>query len=322
MTWKNKILISLAAILVIVGFIVVIKYQHDTIEKQRQIETSLVEMKHLAEGITRADSRYATAAQVEQFAKEIGLKLDPIKDDLKKFGADVKTIQQIRVITKGYSATGLPSDKTEPKATTDPTVTDDKFGYLKSTQVLKLNEPTQKENVPFGEVKFNAWKEKPWDLRVHPRIYSVTNVLAQNDEGKHFAYSKFGVDVEGKHYDLQVTENKMVEELPSSKFRFNPTLLFSIDGGVYWSTPQFELNPNLQVALFSYSRTKQLPQWLFLGLGMGYSTQMQEVSFIMSPVNYNIAEHIPLIQNLYIGPSISVDIKGQFAILGGIRVSL
>lgn len=322
MTWQNKILISLAALLVIVGFVAIIKYQHDTIEKQRNIETSLIEMKHLAEGITRAQSQYATPKDIENFAKEIGIKLDPIRDDLKNLGADVKTVQQIKVITQGYSATGLPSDTSVAKNPTEPTVTEDKFGYLKASQVLKLNEPTGTANVPFGEVKFNAWKERPWDLIVLPRTYSVTNVLAQDDDGKHYAYSKFGVDVEGKHYDLQVTQNKMLEEMPSSKFRFNPTLLFGIDAGVYWSTPQFELNPNLQLALFSYSQTKQLPQWLFLGLGMGYSTQIQEVSFIMSPVNYNIAEHIPLIKNLYIGPSVSLDTKGNFAILGGVRVSL
>jgi len=48
------------------------------------------------------------------------------------------------------------------------------------------------------------------------------------------------------------------------------------------------------------------------------------ITFVFSPVNYNIAKVIPgkIVKNIYIGPSIAVDPHGNFSIFGGVRVGL
>ena len=99
-------------------------------------------------------------------------------------------------------------------------------------------------------------------------------------------------------------------------------MYLGVDAGAYVTRVGFEVSPNLQVALFSYGLTTNLPDWTFLGLGFDYATQQQRLGLILSPVNYNIAKHIPLIDNTYIGPSISLDTDKNVALLFGLRVGL
>lgn len=323
--WKWKLAEIIGVIVIISGLLVVIKYQHDSIKKQEEIQTSILDQKKVGDTV-RAEKSLATQEDLDNLATELDLNLDPIKADLKTLGANVQGIQVTKVITQGVVEKQVVSTTTEPRPVSEPvnpaTVGTDPFGYQKNTQDLKLEEPFSNQKVPFGTVKFSAWRDKPWDVTIDSRKYSVINILGQDDNGKHYTYSKFSVDVDGKTYDLDVSQNKLVEEYPENKFRFNPILSLGLDFGTYVSNPEFEMVPNLQVSLFSYGKTKVLPTWTFLGLGAGYEMNRKNLTFVLSPVDFNLGDVLPLIQNLYIGPTIGYDVKGNFSILGGVRVSL
>ena len=337
MNWKIQagIIISVIALFAAMAFI--IKTQHDSLQKQKSIEESIVAMKQLSDGIARNQAQYATKQDVEKFASDSGINLDPIKEDIKKLDANITAISVAVSNSSGYKGTNLQSTSTTPRTdlikseaklickdgTSLNCPNPDTFGYLNAEQNLDLNEPFGKDEVPLGKVGFSAWKQNPWELTIYPRQYHIGTVLAVDENNRHFAYSQFWIESDGKRFNVQINNANFVEEYPSPKFRFSPALFLGIDFGVIVNPPlRWEITPNLQLALFSYGKTKVLPSWTFVGLGVGYETQTKTLGFLFSPINYNLGDILPLINNLYVGPSIGLDVSGNFSILGGVRVGL
>lgn len=320
-------------IMLLAGLIFVIKTQYDISTRQAAIEKSVVEMKQIGDGIARSQAQYATKDDLEKFGKDLGLNLDLIQKDLDKLGADIKGINTILASTPGYHGNGLPSTGTTP-GNPPPTpvpcppggvcLNPDPFGYLSNTQILSLNEPfSSSVQIPFGETRFKAWKDKPWDLDVYPRNYAVTTVIGQDEEGRHYTYNKFTIETQGKKYDVPIKDAKFVEQFPESAFRFSPNLYLGLDGGVVVNpSPVAELTPNMQVSLFNYGRTKVDPDWTFVGVGVGYQTQNNRPSVVLSPINYNVGHQLPLINNLHVGPTVGIDTAGGVSVMAGVRVGL
>lgn len=320
-TWQ-KVAPTIGVIVLIVILLIVVKWQHDQLISQK--DTSALEMKQLRDDIVRAQTQYVSKEDIEKFAKNSNIDLVPIKEDLDKLHAQVKGISNITVKTPGYSGSNLPSSSVVAREGKPATVGYDPYGYLTNAQVLKLQEPlSNSKEVPFGEVQFKAWEPKPWGLQVYPRSYNVTSVLGEDESGKHYTYHKFTVTTNGETYPIQISDAKFIEEKPDSKFRFSPRLYLSVDGGGYvYPALKWEVLPSLEVALFSYGRTKVDPDWVFLGVGLGYASQAKSLGIALTPVRYNIAHHLPLVENLFIGPTVMVNTTGGFAVLGGIGVGL
>lgn len=337
MNWKWKLAIIVGVLLVIAALIFIIKYQRNIIERQQQMEQSVVEMKRLSNDIVRSQSKYATKGDIQALAKETGIALGPIKEDTKKLGAKIDGIMVVLARTPGSKQTNIGSTTTIPKpgeTTPGPTVTcpegtevecpnPDKYNYLKTTQKLELTEPfSNKVSIPWGNVSFSAWREKPWDLEIYPRKYSVVSVIARNKEGRLFVYNKFYIESLGEKFPVEIADSKLLEEYPTSSFNLNMRPYLGLDVGTHLNPVRWELTPNLQVSFFSYGKTLTEPEWTFLGLGLGYETQSDVIGFVVSPVSYNVAKHLPLVENVYVGPTIGVTTSGDFSVLGGLRVGL
>ena len=325
--WKTKTIVVGGTVLAMSVMGYIIKIQHDAVERLKFIETSVVESKNIGNGIIREQASYVTKKDLENMVKDQGMDLAAIKKDLAVLGANVNGISTVKVVTQGYKADHVASTSTTPRdpqtnvqgasATTDP------HGYQSSTQWLSLAEPIGKENIPFGKVGFSAWEDKPWSAQVSPRTYSSTTVLGKNEEGRTYAYTKFTIDVDGKKYTVPITEAKIAEEVPNPSFHWSPRLYLGVDFGAIANPPMhFEVMPDLGLSLFSYGQTKLNPDWAFLTLGLGYETQTKGIALFLNPINYNIAKHLPFVENLYLGPSVSIDPKGNFGLYIGIRVGL
>ena len=327
MNWRWKVSIVAAVLALIAALLLIIKYQYDAMEKQEAIANSLVEQKQLTDKIARAQAQYVTEKSLEAYAKSLDTKLKPIRDDLKKLDGEIKGVGAVKVVTVGYKGKDISSDTSVPRPKDEQPLPGDDldpWNYQRAQQKLKLSEPfTNDQKVPWGEVGFKAWEQEPWDLVVHSRNYQVVNVLGQDEEGRHYVYNKFSIEVEGKKYDIKIDDSKFVEEYPKSKFRLSPSLYLGVGTGVYLTEePQWAVTPNIQMFIASYGRTKLVPEWVFLGVGLGYEALEQRFNFLLSPVGYNIGTHIPLIKNLYIVPTVTIDPKGDFTILGGVSVGL
>lgn len=319
---NKSYIFSGAVVLTLVGAII---YQYNVIKSYNdKINEYVVEQKRLSDEIVRSQSQYATKQDIDDYAKLLDVKLKPIKEDLKTFGAQIQGINNVSVITPGYSGSGIKSTTTTPRPDITDVVVEDDFGYLRNRQQLSLVEPFSDDtHVPFGNVGFSAWKDSPWDISIYSRKYSITNVMGVDENGRHYVYNKFSVIVDGKSYDVPINYANFLEKHPESKFRFDPHIFLGISSGMYVSGGlAMAANPNVQLYLFSHGKTKISPDWIFFGVGAGYESVKKQADIIVSPVGYNVANHLPLVRNLYIGPSLGVGTNTDVSIMVSIGAGM
>jgi len=324
MSLSTKILMTLVAIaLICVSGFIVFK-QIENANRLDDIQQSIVEQKQLLDNISRAQAQYASKEDLEAYAKQQNINLDVIKKDLETLNAQVKAINGVVVTSRSQNNTNVPSTGTTPRI--DPPNVDpktDPYGYLTNTQKLKLNEKFSNVEIPFGEIGFSAWKQKPWDINIAERKYSVTSVLGQDESGRHYSYSKFAIQTGGKTYDVKIDENKFLEEYPQAKLHwFNPRLYMFANGGVGVSKAPVtgEFTPGVSVGIMSYGKTKTNPDLSILQLGAGYGVVNKTLELSVSPIQYNIGQHLPLMNNTYVGPTVQVNTIGGVTVGGGVSV--
>jgi len=328
MKWQVKAGIIGGVLLLIMGLAFVVKYQYDKIQELKATTTKVVEQKDIGNGITRSESKQLTRKELEKLIKEKYPDLALIKKDMRENGAKMKGFHTVSIVTPGLEETNLPSTdstpSTDPKAPKPGDSVIDRYGYFGSTQWIELKEPfSDGTKVPYGRAGFSAAQENPWSLEVTSREYSATTVIGEDKEGRRIAYSRVTITADGETYTVPISENKLVEEYPKAKFRFNPKLNLGVQFGAVANPPAHaEVTPNVDITLFSFGKSKENPSWTFLGVGAGYATQTQAPVLTVAPVRYNVGEPLPLMNNLHLGPSVSLDVDGNIGIYIGIAVGL
>ena len=319
-TWI-KISIVAGFVILIVALLLVIKFQQDSVNENKQLQQTIIEMQQLQDGTMRSESKFVSDKDLKSLAANEKIDLKEVEKDLKTFGGEVKAIDVVKVITPGKVATNLPSTKIE---NVNPQPTDkDSFHYLLNRQVLSLSEPIGKINIPFGNVGFSAWQKDPWDISIFPRKYILSTVIGQDAEGRDYTYHKMLIETENKTFEVPITEARISQTLPKSKLYFNPKLALGIAGGISLTVvPKPEIMPLVEITLASYGPSKTNNEWLFGGIGFGYQAIAKEIDLHVTPVRYNVGYKLPLIDNLNVGPSVSVNAKGDFAIYIGISAGL
>jgi len=332
---KVKFVISIFVIFFLA--LLLVKTNYDLYLYENNLNQSLLEMKRLRDEVTRSSSSLVTKKDLNKFSKDVGLDLKEIIKDLSDLNAKMVGVNNVSVVTPGVISRGVSGTSEDPSSEdssskpykvkcNDGSKLDcpDPFGYLSTVQVLRVSEPFGGDlSVPFGRVKFRSWKKKPWDLEVYPRSYSLTTVLGHDVEGKHIVYNKFSIKANGNDHPIKITNSKFLETFPDPEFRLSPRVYLGVDAGAHVNpAPKAEVTPNLQVSIFSYGRTKINPKCTFLGVGLGFESQDKKLGVILSPVNYNVAKHIPFMDNVYVGPSVSVNTSGSFSVLAGVKVGL
>lgn len=332
MTTIQKILCALGVVLTLGLLSFIIYQQKQNADRQDAIEKQIVLQKELADKIMRSQSEYATKGDLENFIKSGNVDLKTIQKDLDKLSADIVSANKVTVISKGVKTDHVASTSTEVKNPnpTLPTCKDgtpcpnvDPYGYLTKQQNLKLTEPFGDVNVPIGEVGFSSWQDKPWSVNISPREYQLVTVVGEDENQRQYFYNKFKIKSDGKEYDVKIATSQSVQEYPAAKFSFwNPRLFLGIDGGINFHAIKGEFAPTLNLGVMSYGRYKTQPDFSILQLGVGYGTVSHRVQFLLTPFAYNIGKHLPLMNNLYLGPSIMISPNGDISVMGAIRVGL
>lgn len=327
MTFLNKLLIGITLLTIISAGLFILYKEHQIQAQQEEIQKSVVEMKQLAGDIARSQSQYVSHSDFDAFAKQNQVDLGAIRSDLGTLGANLTGMNQITVISNGQTKTGVPSDGTKPGDNPNPPspTNPDPFGYLHNTQLLSLNEEFSDAKVPFGQVSFSAWKDKPWDYTVYPRSYNITNVLGTDQNNRHYVYNKVSITSNGKNYPVKITNAKFEEEYPSPTFSWwNPRLFLAADGAANISESPVKgaVSPRIALGVMSYGSSKITPDLSVLQVGAGYDLVGQRVNFSIAPISYNIGKAIPghLVDNTYVGPVVWVNTAGQWGMGGGISV--
>lgn len=108
-------------------------------------------------------------------------------------------------------------------------------------------------------------------------------------------------ETKGQKYSIKVKDAQFVQKSPEGKeFMFVPAL----DGGIIGTT-NMDFGVMANVSLFGYGKTKKDLDWRFLAIGGGGNDKNQWLE--VSPVMYNIGNHIPLMSNLWLAPYAILD---------------
>lgn len=332
---STKILIVLGSILTL-GLLGIIVYQQFQMKNQQsQIESQVIKQKELSDQLVRSQSQFATSKDVENFIKNNGLPLTEIQKDLGKLHAEVNSVNQVIIGSRGQIAVNLPSTNTSgPKNPTPPEQikcsdgtlcpNPDPFGFMKNQQNLTLSENFGNTQVPIGSIGFSSWQKDPWSTNILPRTYTITSVVGLDENQRQIFYNKVRVRVDGKDYDVAISKAETQQMVLTSKFSFwNPRLFIGIDGGISFGTNfRGDFVPNFDIGIMSLGKFRNQADWSFLQLGMGYGVFAKNVEFILTPFAYNIGQHIPLMNNTYLGPSLMLSPSGTFSTMIGLRVGL
>ncbi len=324
MSLKTKILIWVGAVLLVAALGFIIYKQFEISSRQEAIEKSNVEQKQLLDGIVRSQNSYTTRDDLEKFIKDNGLNLKTIQEDLKKLNAELQAFNVAVSSSKGQVGTNIP---TTPGPGTNPNPVDptnpDPFGYMKRQQILTLNEDFASVKVPIGTVGFSAWQKDPWDIDIKAREYKASTVVGTDENQRTYVYNKLTVTTDGKEYALPITQSQTQQVYPESKMSwFNPRLYLGVDGFVGVNPVKGEFAPSLTVQIMSYGRYKTQPDLSILQVGAGFGIVSRRPQITVTPISYNVGKHIPLMNNLYIGPTLGVSTDGNVLLGGGIKVGL
>jgi len=332
-TTLGKILVIVGLFLTLgaLGFII---YNQSQLSKQQTaIQTEQVAQRQLIDGIVRSQTSWATQQDVANLLAANGVNADALKaiqSDLGDLKATMTTANVVTVNSQAQNVTGQASTGTGPKNPAPPTTvvppgcpSPDPFGFMQAQQTYQLNEDFGKVKVPFGTVGFSAFQAQPWSASIPARQYTIDNIIGTDENQRNYVYNQVNIKTDGKTYTVPVTSSTTKQVYPTAKFSWwNPRLHAGFDGGVNINHVKGEFTPNVDVSLMSYGQYKTTPDFSILGVGVGYQTQNQRPALIIKPVSYNFGRNIfsPLMNNTYVGPSISVAPDGSWTVGGGIQV--
>lgn len=339
MTILNKILIGIGAFLTI-GLLSIICYQQIQLNKQAvAMQTQITAQKTLIDGLTRSSSALVTKEDLAALLASNGVNsadLAAIKSDMSSVKATLAAANVITVNSTPTNTTNLPSSSVGPANPNPPkpvtencpnggTVTcpnSDPFGYTKAPQNLTLNEKFGTLSVPFGQSTFDASKVDPWSLITFQREYVVTNVIGTDQNQKATVYNKFAIKVNGQTYTAPVTTATTETIIPTASWSFNPKLHLGVDTGIDVTHLGAAVTPNATVQVLSYGTDKVQPDLSVLQVGGGYNTVTRVPELVIRPVSFNIGKHIPLMSNLFVGPSLQLGTDGNVILGLGLHTSL
>jgi len=324
----KKYLVFISVILLLIGVIV---FLQNKINKLKYTIVDQKSQKTLDDGVVKSGNTKVEPGAIVDAGKNAGIPIDGIKTDADANGEKVTGINTTNSNSSGDKKVNLSSSRTEPRKDIHPTIIEepphsapidcsklvkcpdnpDKYGYFINKQILNIHEPFNNLNLPFGDMGFSAWQEKPWSYTIFPRNYESTIVITENEYGKKSAYARFSVKVNEKSYDIPISKSQLIySDLPST-WNLNPRIMAGMSVGV--GIPlSFVWGPSLGVTIGSYGRYISSPDWFFGIISVGYEINQRNIFLSVDPVLYKISNHIPFTNNLYIGPTLGIDMSGNF----------
>ncbi len=345
---STKILVSIIGVMLLI-----IGYQQKKISDTKSQLTQVITQKDLGGGTTRSSVHNGTVEDVMNAAADAGMSISAVKDDAESHGASITGANVSVARTDGSthsdvsssrtakrqrgnetsvnphdstSASNTQGGNTSSEAKQDPTTcgpnaSTEKCPYNDDEQILDVYEQIGDQKIAFGNVSFKAWELKPWSLTVLPREYRSTVIFAETDDGQKIAYSHNSITVGDTTVNLPISSSKFITSPKPAKFRLSPRLHLSVSLGL--TLPLFlDGQFGAKVHFFNYGSDKLMPDFTFAGVGLGYSAGQSSMVFGFTPALYRVGKHLPLVEDLYIGPEVTVSLSGSFSILLSLSTAL
>lgn len=172
----------------------------------------------------------------------------------------------------------------------------------------------------------NQVEGKLWKVGTYPIKFETDIIETENDKGKYNRYVELNMvndqmkETKGNRYPIKISSVEWAKNPITTKqfYWWNPRIGFQ---GLFTN----ELfAPGFNVSLSSYGRTKRDMDWRFLTFGLGaYSEDdSTEAVFNFTPVEWNVGNIIPIIENLFFGPTAAWDTDGEVSYGVGFSIPL
>ena len=163
-----------------------------------------------------------------------------------------------------------------------------------------------------NQVPGKKWKTGTYSIEIHERITlaendkrvdSIVEVWLENNKNSKTKGIKYPINLESVDW--------VRREKKDRKWMWNPRLSLGMSIGE-------DAYPNLGLSMFSYGRTKRDMDWRFFDIGIGGNSDDWFVQF--TPVEYNIGNFIPLVENIFAGPYVNINEDVEYGFGGQLAV--
>lgn len=170
----------------------------------------------------------------------------------------------------------------------------------------------------------NQTKDKLWKTGTYPLKFYTDIIETEQPSGKYARYVELNIrndqmkETRGNIYPLKVTDVKWAKNPIKTKhfYLWNPRL-----GLQTMFTSEF-FAPSLDLSLASYGKTKRDMDWRFIipSIGGANNKDGTEIVFGFTPIQWNFGNIVPLIENMFLGPTVAWDTKGTMSYGAGFSI--
>jgi len=143
----------------------------------------------------------------------------------------------------------------------------------------------------------NIDSEDKWTIGTYPLEIHENIILAENEDRldvivEAWAETDILTTTKDKKFPITIEKVSWTRREPTNSWMFNmrPSINFGISKTIY---------PSLSLSFFSYGKSDRDMNWRFLGIGIGRIDD--DLSLHFTPVEYNLGNNLPLIENLFGG---------------------
>jgi hypothetical protein len=199
--------------------------------------------------------------------------------------------------------------------------------YLKGKKLdhhfIKIyNKASDGTEFPIAWAMFHPNQDDPkklWKTGTFNMEFYVDIIEIENRDGTYSRYAELSVEnnknskTKGKVFPIEITDIRWAKNpIKNKRFSWNPRL--SICGvitneGVY---------PGLGLSVFSYGKTTGDMDLKFLSVGLGGNSDT--IIGFFEPFSWNFGKALPLIENAFVGPVVSINTKNEIGYGMGLSI--
>lgn len=170
----------------------------------------------------------------------------------------------------------------------------------------------------------NQTKDKLWNTGTYPIKFYTDIIETEEPSGKYSRYVELNIrndqmkETKGNIYPLKITDIKWAKNPIKTKhfYLWNPRI-----GIQMMFTSEF-FAPSLDLSIASYGRTKRDMDWRFIipSIGGANNKDGTEIVFGFTPIQWNFGNIVPLVENMFLGPTVAWNIEGTMSYGAGFSI--
>ena len=159
--------------------------------------------------------------------------------------------------------------------------------------------------------------EKLWKTGTYPIKFETYIIETEQPSGKYARYVELNItnnqmkETKGNKYPVKINSIEWAKNPITEKhfFFWNPRLAFQ----AMFTSEVFA--PSLDLSVMSYGKTKRDMDWRFIipSIGIANKNDSSEAVFGFTPVQWNFGNIVPLVENMFLGPTMAWDTEGEMS---------